>query len=91
MEPNETIKVAVLEEQMKSLNKSVDNVSNKLDNLTEKIDNAYYTKKDHDTFYLNEFVPLQSAYDKLIWWIIGTLLAALGGLILASINFFTHI
>lgn len=89
MEPNETIKIAVLEEQMKTAVKSIDLLSGKIDNLSEKIDDAFLRTDVFNKFKSDEFAPMQNAYDKLLWWIIGTLLAALGGLILAVINFLT--
>jgi len=88
MEPKEEIKVAVLEEKMITLTKSVEILSGKIDNLTDKIDDKYLKKEDFARFKVDEFIPIQNNYDKLIWWIIGTLLAALGGLLLAVINYF---
>ncbi len=91
MDPNESIKVAVLEEQMKTLTKSVESLGakmeNKIDTLTDKIDDNYVKTVDFDKFRNDEFAPVKNNYDKLIWWIIGTLLAALGGLVLATVNY----
>lgn len=88
--PSEEIKIAVLEEQMKTVVKSVDNVGTKIDALTQKIDDAYFKKEDFNKFYRDEFTPVQTSYSKLLWWIISTLLTALGGLTLAIINYLSN-
>ena len=88
MDPKEEIKVAVLETQMVALNKSVDILSGKIDALTAKIDDNYTKKEDFNKFYRDEFVPLRDAYNRAVWWLIGVLVTSLGGLILASINYF---
>lgn len=87
--PTEEIKIAVLEEQMKTLTKGVDTLSSKIDSLSEKIDDSYLKKEEFAKFKNDEFSPVQAGYNKLLWWIITTLLTALGGLILAIINYAT--
>ena len=87
--PSEEIKIAVLEEQMKTVVKSVDSVGVKIDALAQKIDDSYVKKEDFNRFKIDEFAPVQTGYTKLMWWIISTLLTALGGLILAIVNYFT--
>lgn len=57
MENIEQIKVAVLEEQMKTVAKSVDNLSSKIDGLTDKIDNNYVKKED--------FNPVKAEVEKI--------------------------
>jgi hypothetical protein len=89
MEQKEEIKVAVLEEQMKTVVKGLDAVALKIDNLSQKIDDSYMKKEEFNRFKNDEFTPMQNNYDKLLWWIIATLLSALGGLILSVINYLT--
>ncbi len=60
MEQPEQIKVAVLEEQMKTLGKGLDLVANKIDVLTDKIDNNYVKKED--------FKPVKDAVESLKLW-----------------------
>lgn len=87
--PTEEIKIAVLETEMKNLTKAVDSFGIKIDTLTQKIDDSYVKKEDFDRFKRDEFIPVQTGYNKLIWWIIGVLLTSLGALILAVVNYFT--
>lgn len=60
MEQVEQIKVAVLEEQMKSISISVDKLSSKIDTLSDKIDNNYVKKED--------FKPVKDQVDSLRLW-----------------------
>ncbi len=60
MEPNEIVKVAVLEEQLKTVVKAVDSLGNKIDALTDKIDNNYVKKED--------FNPVRSTVESLKLW-----------------------
>jgi tetrahydromethanopterin S-methyltransferase subunit G len=60
MEVKEEVKVAVLEEQIKNVVKSVDSLSGKIDSLTDKIDNAYVKKED--------FNPVRKTVDDLKYW-----------------------
>lgn len=60
MEQPEQIKVAVLEEQMKTLSKGLDVVASKIDVLTDKIDNNYVKKED--------FKPVKDTVEALKYW-----------------------
>ena len=60
MEQPEQIKVAVLEEQMKTLSKGLDVVAQKIDTLTDKIDNNYVKKED--------FKPVKDTVETLKYW-----------------------
>lgn len=60
MENNEQIKVAVLEEQMKTLGEGFKTLGNKIDNLTDKIDNNYVKKED--------FNPVKATVESLKLW-----------------------
>lgn len=60
MEQPEQIKVAVLEEQMKTLKEGLDSLGKKIDNLTDKIDNNYVKKED--------FKPVKDTVDSLKYW-----------------------
>lgn len=60
MEPNEIVKVAVLEEQMKTLAKGLETLGGKIDNLTDKIDNNYVKKED--------FNPVRTTVESLKLW-----------------------
>ncbi len=55
--PGEEVKVAVLEEQMKNMVKSVDVLASKIDTLTTKVDDNYVKKED--------FNPVKAEVDKL--------------------------
>ncbi len=56
----EDVKVAVLEEQMKNLVKSVDALTSKIDTLTTKVDDNYVKKED--------FMPVKKEVDGLKLW-----------------------
>jgi len=58
--PGEEVKIAVLEEQMKNMVKSVDTLSIKIDALTTKVDDNYVKKAD--------FEPIKLEVDKLKYW-----------------------
>lgn len=60
MEPIEQVKVAVLEEQMKTLGRGLELLGNKIDELTNKIDNNYVKKED--------FKPVKETVETLKYW-----------------------
>ncbi len=59
-ETYEITKVAVLEEQMKNMVKSVDVLASKIDTLTSKVDDNYVKKED--------FMPVKKEVDGLKLW-----------------------
>lgn len=60
MEQPEQIKVAVLEEQMKTMSKGFDILGVKIDSLKDTIDNNYVKKED--------FKPVKDSVDSLKLW-----------------------
>ncbi len=60
MEVVEQVKVAVLEEQLKTVATAVGVLGSKIDNLTDKIDNNYVKKED--------FNPVRTTVESLKLW-----------------------
>lgn len=60
MEAPEQVKVAVLEEQMKTISKGMEMLVVKIDNLSDKIDSNYVKKED--------FKPVRETVESLKYW-----------------------
>lgn len=88
MEPPRTdeVKIAVLEEQMKSLRTGLDAVATKIDSLTQKIDDAYVKKEDFNKFLKDDFSPVKQTTEKL-WWNLALLIGG-GGVIITLVNWY---
>lgn len=88
MEPPRTdeVKIAVLEEQMKSLVRAVDSLGTKFDGFSDKIDDNYLRKEDFAKFLNDDFKPVKSTTEKL-WWNLALLIGG-GGVIITLVNWF---
>ncbi len=96
MPQSEETKIAVLETQFQNLADKIDDMKKgqeklqlTVENLTAKIDDAYLKKEEFNRFYRDEFSTAQNQINRLFWWIISTLVAAIGGLLMALFNYFT--
>lgn len=63
--PAEETKIAVLENEMKHLNLTMQDLGNKIDALHSKLDDNYIKKSDFASFYSKEFEPIKNNVEKI--------------------------